>query len=271
MSSPTYTPPTSPARDVSNPHAYAVKTTSSGLLTRSNSANTRPGLTSHSYAPVCPPSPTPLGTPKSHRPRRSLSHIQPASSHLPSFPPPASPARRLDFTGRHHSYAGPSHSEAFPSFSGTLEMPLNKQRKSVRDPDDRNAPVEYWSSTRLSSWFVNLDCLANFGISMDTANDIAGFVKENGISGSNLVNITEAGLLSLHADHAWIPTIFSASRHLATTTHAIPEEMEMLRNDPFVMQRGSPAHSERLPGSTRVRRIAASFEESRPRVKLIYI
>lgn len=92
----TYTfPSTSPSPTKENCHPYGVITTSTGLLTRSNSVTSSPFT--HSYAPLTSPSaPIRTSRPKTHRYSRSLSSaddIFTAPPPLPS-PPPRSPSSR---------------------------------------------------------------------------------------------------------------------------------------------------------------------------------
>ena len=78
-------------------HPYAFKSTSSAILTRSNSIGNNSRHTHHSYAP--PTTQTPgLSRSQSigHRPTRSLSNVIPPTP-LPMLPSPATPVRLGSF------------------------------------------------------------------------------------------------------------------------------------------------------------------------------
>ncbi|KAF9507153.1 hypothetical protein BS47DRAFT_1277535, partial [Hydnum rufescens UP504] len=74
----------SPTRE--NNHPYAVKTTSTGILTRSNSSGMTPN-TSHSYLPLTSPSAPRYGSKPSGE-HRTLRHTKSLSSNPIYVPPP---------------------------------------------------------------------------------------------------------------------------------------------------------------------------------------
>ena len=80
-----------------NEHPYAFKSTSSAVLTRSNSIGNNSRHTHHSYTPVTPQSPG-LSRSQStgHRHTKSLSNAAPPTP-LPMPPSPSTPARLGSF------------------------------------------------------------------------------------------------------------------------------------------------------------------------------
>jgi hypothetical protein len=88
-------PMSSPSRSSAprNEHPYAFKSTSSGILTRSNSIGNNSRHTHHSYTPATPHTPG-LSRSQSigHRHTRSLNNVAPPTP-LPMPPSPSTPAR----------------------------------------------------------------------------------------------------------------------------------------------------------------------------------
>jgi hypothetical protein len=82
-------PNSSPSREQANSHPYAVKTTSTGLLSRSNSNNRSPH-SSHMYTPATPPSQSTIGyrQARGHRHSKSMPSVTPP----PPLPMPPSPS-----------------------------------------------------------------------------------------------------------------------------------------------------------------------------------
>ena len=105
-----------------NEHPYAFKSTSSAILTRSNSIGNNSRHSHHSYTPTAPPTPgLSRSQSTSHRHTRSLSNVAPPAP-LPMPLSPSTPARPGSFDA---SSSAPYHvkrRETLPSFPPPIQI-----------------------------------------------------------------------------------------------------------------------------------------------------
>lgn len=160
--------PVSPTKP--NPHPYAIKTTSTALLSRSNSSPQHPPNHGRNYyVPTSPSpsaSPSPTRTAHGHRYSRSLTSDQPRP--LPAPPDVPTRQKRAD----------------------TLPTPPT----DVEDPLLTSNPKE-WSSLQLASYLsASLRMSDQSALPLPVARDIASFVRAKGITGKNFLRFDEKDL-----------------------------------------------------------------------------
>ena len=123
-----------------NEHPYAFKSTSSAILTRSNSIGNNSRHSHHSYTPAAPPTPgLSRSQSTSHRHTRSLSNVAPPAP-LPMPLSPSTPARPGSFDA---SSSAPYHvkrRETLPSFPPPIQT-INEMKLSDLPVGD--LPVEF--------------------------------------------------------------------------------------------------------------------------------
>lgn len=117
-----------------NPHPYAIRTTSTGVLSRSNSSGRNLAASHHHYIPL-PPSPTKREA-KRHRPAKSFSSASsyPNSRHPQSLPAPPEFTSNAILPKRTRAETLPSLSPAdtnSTSFFASAELPANPKLWTV--------------------------------------------------------------------------------------------------------------------------------------------
>ena len=203
----TLVPPSVSASKITpNPHPYAIKTTSTGLLTRSNSSSQNIHVSRHYYVP---PSPTvkkneelvrPLRIPpssrKTHRLSRSLSGVD-------SFEPPKRP---LPAPPPHPSTLPSCEPSASPEQWVTPKRPKRTETPPLIIPDPDITPVKLedlptnpklWTPSQLSSYLTTALRVRSgeaMSLPLPVARDIATFVKESKISGRLFLRLCEQDL-----------------------------------------------------------------------------
>lgn len=201
-------PPSVPTSKITpNPHPYAIKTTSTGLLTRSNSSSQNAHVFRHYYVP---PSPTakkheevlhsPRVSPspgRIHRLSKSLTGVDsfepsgkrplptppPHPSTLPSYEPPTDPEQWL-------TPKGPKHAETPPLTISDLDVTPVKFEDLPTNP-------KLWTPSQLSSYLTTALRLRSgeaMLLPLPVARDIAAFVKESKINGRLFLRLCEQDL-----------------------------------------------------------------------------
>jgi hypothetical protein len=188
-----------------NPHPYAIKTTTTGLLTRSNSSSQNNHVSRHYYVP---PSPTakkheetsvqsPQPSRRTHRLSKSLSGVgsfespnkrplptpPPHPSTLPSYEPPADPEQWT--TPRRPKYA-----DTLPFTFPDLDVTSVKLEDLPTNP-------KLWTSPQLSSYLATALRVRSgeaMTLPLPVARDIATFVKESKINGRLFLRLSEQDL-----------------------------------------------------------------------------
>ncbi|KAH8834006.1 hypothetical protein DL96DRAFT_1676263 [Flagelloscypha sp. PMI_526] len=184
--------PTYSQQSSGNAHPYAVRTTSTGVLTRSNSITQ--DHTKHNYVPASPHSrensfikhekQDSFGTSRAHgsghRYSRSLSNdLEPRP--LPSLPPPSGPS-----------------------------LP-----PSSVEQDDLPANPKHWSSSQLSAYLSTaLRVRGGAELPNPVAQDISNFVVQAHINGRAFLRLSESDLEGFHINQLWRASLLSASHNL---------------------------------------------------------
>lgn len=167
-----------PKKHSPNPHPYAIKTTSTAVLSRNNSSSSTP-LSTHHYIPPSSPSPSPTKTGgfeggerrytrHRHRYSRSLNSELPRP--LPTPPPP---------TG------------VVGTFSDHDDTPRRKVQHAYSLPELPEDPKR-WTSTEVSMYLTSSLNMAGGG--HDLVHDISAFVKDKKITGKSFLGLNEVNL-----------------------------------------------------------------------------
>ena len=198
-------PSVSPSKITPNLHPYAIKTTSTGLLTRSNSSSQNTHVSRHYYVP---PSPTARkheetvhqlqvlspSKRRAHRLSKSLSEVDffeppnkrplpappPHVSTLPSYEPLASPGQWV--TPKRSKRA-----ETLPPTIPDLDITPVKLEDLPTNP-------KLWTPSQLSSYLTTALRVRSgeaMSLPLPVARDIATFVKDSKINGRLFLRLCE--------------------------------------------------------------------------------
>lgn len=165
-----------PRKEQPNTHPYAIQTSSTAILSRSNSTSAHASVGPHHYIPESPSptspqhSPTKLNRPNRHRYSRSLTSDQP-----PPLPPPPGAVSLQDNTPRKRVY----HAEALSS--------------AVLPPQNLSKDPNSWTPSQLSM-YLSANLQAGGSNLTSVANDIAKFVIERRITGKKFLTLSEDDL-----------------------------------------------------------------------------
>ena len=197
--------PSTPATKITpNPHPYAIKTTSTGLLTRSNSSSQNTQVSRHYYVP---PSPTarmneeanrspqrPSPSRRTHRLSKSLSGVDsfesPNTRPLPTPPPHPSTLPSYELSASSEQWVTP-------------KRPKRAETSSTTVPDLGVTPVKLedlptnpklWTPSQLSSYLTTALRVRSgeaMSLPLPLARDVAKFVKESKINGRLFLRLCE--------------------------------------------------------------------------------
>lgn len=199
----TFPRPLSPTKDdlKPNPHPYAIKTTSTGLLSRSNSSPHHANNSSHNLYIPSSPSPTSSKTNvkreeyRGHRYSRSLSTDLPRPLPLPPSP---SPTRQIFNT------PNPRRSRRSETLPTEPTEPGAAPFTPVTQLDDLPPNPKRWTPSQLSAYLSTaLRVRSGETLQLPTAvaRDIAGFVRDSRISGKSFLRLCEEDLEQYVADY----------------------------------------------------------------------
>lgn len=170
-----------PRKEQPNAHPYAIQTSSTAILSRSNSTSAHASVGPHHYIPMSPSptspnhSPTKVHRPSRHRYSRSLTSDQP-----PSLPPPPGMNQTQDNTPRNRGH----RADTLPSSAG-----LSLQNLDL--PDDPKS----WTPPQLSMYLSAALRTGDANLPAPVAKDIARFVNERSITGKTFLRFSEDDLL----------------------------------------------------------------------------
>lgn len=210
-SAPKYNLPPSPTKPdpalKPNPHPYAIKTSSSALLSRSGSSGHNVSATKNVYVP---PSPNASRSPengKGHRASKSLNSESPVRSSprpLPTPPSFRSPTRSTD--GTSDGYMSPEdegapfrrtrRAETLPSVFDSVLWSAQFQGS------DLPSNPKTWTPAQLSS-YLSMSLRSGSQTSLKEGrtlpsevlvNELCSFVKDSRISGRTFLRLTDADL-----------------------------------------------------------------------------
>ncbi|GBE90057.1 hypothetical protein SCP_1800790 [Sparassis crispa] len=218
-----------------NPHPYAVKTTTSALLTRSNSSGHNVAAMHHYYVPVSPNASRSSEHVKGHRPSKSQPiHISPSRSSPRPLPvPPIFPSSSPTRSNGH-----PSDGGAGGYSSADEARPCSRRARradtlpSYTSPDvfshlpalldDLPSNPKLWTPVQLSSYLMaalrvtsaarpgESDCV----LPTPVAKDIATFLRSRMVSGRTFLKLSDEDLQSMGMNKKWRQVLLSASHDL---------------------------------------------------------
>ncbi|KAI5122724.1 hypothetical protein M0805_009809 [Coniferiporia weirii] len=191
-----------------NQHPYAIKTTSTAILTRSNSSGYA-AHTRHAYIPI-------TSSPSS-RHRHSKSDLsRPAPRPLPI--PPSLDIPSKDHKGHHHTS---SEDLLFPTHrarrSDTLPAVPTLPPPSPVKVDDLPSNPRAWTTSQLSSYLITalrVKSGESLPLPLPVAKDIAVFVKEARLNGRAFLRLNEQDIDSMGINSLWRDALLNASRNL---------------------------------------------------------
>lgn len=196
-----------------NRYPYAIKTTSSAILTRSNSTGY---AASHQHVYI-PNTPSPGGTTAKHRHSKSdLS--RPSPRPLP-IPPSLESSPTKNYKG--HGYTS-SEELVFPSVSvraraDTLPSTPNPPPPSPVKVDELPSNPRVWTTSQLASYLITALRVRSgevLPLPLQVAKDIAAFVKEARLNGRSFLRLNEQDLESMGINNLWREALLNASRNL---------------------------------------------------------
>ncbi|KAJ3541385.1 hypothetical protein NM688_g6093 [Phlebia brevispora] len=169
-----------------NPHPYAIRTTSTGVLSRSNSSGRNLAASHHHYVPL-PPSPTKREV-KLHRPVKSLT----SKSSFPSLETPKPLPVPPEFTSNAGRPGRRTRAETLPS------LPLAPEGSIA--PAELPANPKLWTVSQLSTYLLtalrvstrSLDC--DETLPLVIVQDVATIVREAKINGRLFLRLNEEDL-----------------------------------------------------------------------------
>ncbi|KAL1742239.1 hypothetical protein HDZ31DRAFT_75630 [Schizophyllum fasciatum] len=199
----------SPAKEDlrANAHPYAIKTTSTGILSRSNSSPQHPPShykSSHHYVPAAPK--------KSERPTRVHGHRY--SRSLTSDSPRPLPAPPVSDSEDNVSIKGVARSETAPVAQVVPQSPLTPSQLL---PDDLPPNPKLWTPSQLATYLstaLRVKSGDALQLPKPVAKDIAQFVRDSKITGKAFVRITESDLEAHDISKPWCAALLAASRNL---------------------------------------------------------
>lgn len=162
-----------PKKQPPNPHPYAIKTTSTGLLSRNSSSSSTASATHH-YIPPCSPSPSPT---QARFGGDTTRHRYSTSESPRPLPPPPSAAALLDDDDT------PRRVQRAYSLPQEIKLPEDPKR---------------WTPAEVSIYLTySLNAAAGGGrhdLPTSVAHDIAAFVKDKKITGRRFLRLNEVDL-----------------------------------------------------------------------------
>ncbi|KDQ19283.1 hypothetical protein BOTBODRAFT_170400 [Botryobasidium botryosum FD-172 SS1] len=213
-----------PSRPV-DAHPYAIKTTSTGLLTRSNSRGSAAQY-AHSFSPIDSPSPKPRSDTtlvRGHRHTKSLTSLtNPPPLPLPAPTSPVQSTRPLgdsvtDTEDAPHTPQRLKRSGTLPVYPTPEKIDREAMSESLRASDIAGLPQnpKLWTPTHLSVYLSSALRLKGGGsVPNRVAQDIAGFVVQQKLTGKSFLRLTDEDLDSTGVNQLWKDALLYSSRAL---------------------------------------------------------
>lgn len=190
-----------------NSHPYAIKTTSTGLLTRSNSSSRNIHVSRHYYVPPSPtakkneeavhPPRMPPSSRKTHRLSRSLSGVDsfesPNKRPLPTPPPHPSTLPFCEPPVDPEQWVTPRR----PKRTETLPLTVPHPDVTPVKLEDLPTNPKLWTPSQLSSYLttaLRVRSGETMSLPLPVARDVATFVKESRINGRLFLRLCEQDL-----------------------------------------------------------------------------
>jgi hypothetical protein len=200
-------PSVSTSKITPNLHPYAIKTTSTGLLTRSNSSSQNVHVSRHYYVPPSPttkkneksvhPPQKPPSSRRTHRLSRSLSGLDsfepPNKRPLPTPPPHPSTLPSCELSADQEKWVTPRR----PKRTETLPLTTPDPNVTPVKLEDLPTNPKLWTPSQLSSYLTTALRVRSgeaMSLPLPVAQDIATFVKESKINGRLFLRLCEQDL-----------------------------------------------------------------------------
>ncbi|KAI0648668.1 hypothetical protein C8Q79DRAFT_946344 [Trametes meyenii] len=217
-----------------NPHPYAIKTTSTALLTRSNTSGYNTNATRHYYVPLTPNS-TRSDSNKGHRASKSLTAMSESPTREAPRPLPVPPAfdnstdkRNVNGNGGYVSADEVSVPRRRPRRSETMPIipiPTSGLLTAAPPPSAEDLPEnpKLWTPSQLATYLTsalrvtssgNPGEVESIGLPPLVAKDIAAFVKSARIGGRTFLRMNEEDLEALGMNKKWRHALLAALRNL---------------------------------------------------------
>ena len=197
-------PSVSTPKNTPNTHPYAIKTTSTGLLTRSNSTSQNTQVSRHYYVPPSPttrkneetfhPSPMPSPSRRTHRLSKSLGGVDsfesPSKRPLPTPPPHLSTLPSYEPSTNPGEWVTPKRSKRAETLPPTI---FDLDVTPVKLEDLPTNP-KLWTPPQLSSYLTTALRVRSgevMSLPLPVARDIATFVKDSKINGRLFLRLCE--------------------------------------------------------------------------------
>ncbi|OSC96956.1 hypothetical protein PYCCODRAFT_1448255 [Trametes coccinea BRFM310] len=216
-----------------NPHPYAIKTTSTALLTRSNTSGYNVNATRHYYVPLSPNA-TRSEASRGHRASKSLTSMSESPTREAPRPLPIPPA--LDVSRDRRT---PTGNGGYVSADEATSVPRQRPRRSETLPviplpaagslapppsiDELPDNPKLWTPSQLATYLTSaLRVTSNgkpgevesIGLPPLVAKDIAAFVKSARIGGRTFLRMNEEDLEALGMNKKWRQALLAALRNL---------------------------------------------------------
>ncbi|KAF9526331.1 hypothetical protein CPB83DRAFT_908443 [Crepidotus variabilis] len=199
-----------------NAHPYAIRTSSTAILSRSNSTSSNASVGAHHYIPSSPsPAATKHAAVKHHRPSRHRYSRSLTSDNPQPLPPPPS---------------GVSPSPTREMFSEEPEVyddtPTRRNQRAETLPSSVGAPVQHvdlpddpksWTPSQVSTYLSSTLRAGSANLPGPVAKDIATFIRERRITGRIFLRLSEDDLIQFGVNQLWRTTLLTASRGLRQT------------------------------------------------------
>ncbi|KLO17368.1 hypothetical protein SCHPADRAFT_937068 [Schizopora paradoxa] len=191
-------------------HPYAIRSTASGLLTRSNSTTSH-GSHAHAYIPTSPsPNSKHRYTKSEVSSKRSSSILGESPRPLPIPPSMESPTK-----------------DGFSSSEDTRPLTYRTKRADtlptlppLSSPvklDDLPSNPKVWSTSQLASYLITalrVKSSDSIPVPVPVARDIAVFIKEARLTGRAFIKLTEEDLDAMGVNTLWREALLNASKNL---------------------------------------------------------
>ncbi|KAI0050514.1 hypothetical protein FA95DRAFT_1570569 [Auriscalpium vulgare] len=207
--------PRSPSKDLKpNPHPYAIKTTSTALLSRSNSS----GHVTPAHHFYTPPSRSLSRSPtKSKSEYRGHRYSTSLTGELPSpLPGRESPTRSQRSQSEDGASVGSparrTRAETLPS-----RYPDDEEPTSASGTDDLPPNPKLWTPSQLSTYLtraLRVRSGETLSVPEPVARDIASWVRKEGVGGRTFLRWEEEELEGLGVNTLWRDALLIASRNL---------------------------------------------------------
>ncbi|KAI0636293.1 hypothetical protein C8Q77DRAFT_1155982 [Trametes polyzona] len=215
-----------------NPHPYAIKTTSTALLTRSYTSDYNVNATRHYYVPLTP-NPTKSDIGKGHRATKSLTSMSESPTREAPRPLPIPPdletrheKRSVNGSGGYVSADEVSAPRRRPRRSETMPVislptaPLLAPTPAVEELPDN---PKLWTPSQLATYLTTAlrvtsggkpGEVESIGLPPLVAKDIAAFVKSARIGGRTFLRMNEEDFEALGMNKKWRQALLAALRNL---------------------------------------------------------